>query len=330
LAPPADPERPAAAASPLRRLLARRAGVRAALGRLFDGRGFVEVDTPVLSSEVMPEAHIDPIPVAVDGARGGIHWLQASPEALMKRLLARGSGPIYQFARSFRAGERGTLHDVEFVLLEWYAPEATLDSTAPLLEEVCRTVLGTEGIDRVTCRDAFLGHAGIDPHAATLGDWRRAGDRLGLGIAPPHDTDADADSWFEMILAGVVGPRLGRGGRPTMLEAWPATQSAFARLDPGDPSLARRFELFVDGVELANGWEEDPDRDLLARRIDAANRIRSAAGRETLPCPRRVLEAHGPGMPEGVGAALGFDRLVMLAAGATTIDAARPFGVGEA
>lgn len=312
----------------IRERLTLRAGVRASLRGLFDGHGFIEVDTPVLSLEVLPEAHIDPIPVAVDGESAPVQWLQASPEALMKRLLAEGSGPIYQFARSFRAGERGAMHDIEFVLLEWYAPGATLDSTAPLLEAVCRTVLGTTGLERRSCRDAFRDHAGIDILTATPYEWREAGRRL--GIVPPHAADDGDGLWFELLLSEVVGPKLGHGGRPTSLELWPASQSAFARLDDDDPRLARRFELFVDGVELANGWEEDTSRELLSARIDEANRVRVAAGRPALPVPRRLLDAHGPAMPEGVGAALGFDRLVMLAAGAGTLDAGRPFATGQA
>ena len=314
--------------APLRERLTRRADVRATHRGRFDGSGFVEVDTPVLSLEVLPEAHIDPIPVAVDGKDAPVQWLQASPEALMKRLLAEGSGPIYQFARSFRAGERGAMHDIEFVLLEWYSPGATLDSTAPFLAALCRAILGTTGLERRSCRDAFREHAGIDMLTATIADWRDAGRRL--GIVPPHGLDDGPELWFELLLSEVVGPRLGRGGRPTSLELWPATQSAFARLDSADPRLARRFELFVDGVELANGWEEDTSRELLSARIDDANRIRTASGRPALPAPRRLLDAHGPRMPEGVGAALGFDRLVMLAAGATTLDAGRPFSAGQA
>jgi lysyl-tRNA synthetase class 2 len=137
--------------------------------------------------------------------------------------------------------------------------------------------------------------------------------------------EPEAERWdrgFEQLLAEVVQPRLGRG-RPTLLEAWPASQAAFARLDPVAPATARRFELFVAGVELANGWEEETSRDVLATRIAAANRLRSAAGRDVLPVPERLLAAHGPAMPEGVGAALGFDRLVMLAAGADSLDSVR-------
>ena len=173
----------------LRPILQTRTQVRRAVQTVFDDLGFLEVDTPVLSAEVLPETHIDPVRVPLDG--GPAHYLQASPEALMKRLLAGGSGPIYQFARSFRAGERGARHDVEFVLLEWYAPGATLDDTAPFLARLCEAALGTTGIERTTCRDAFLAHAGIDPFSASLAEWRSAGGRAGAqGDLPRRPADA--------------------------------------------------------------------------------------------------------------------------------------------
>jgi len=310
-----------------RPLLELRARIRRELRDVFDALGFVEVDTPVLSTEVLPEAHIDPIAVHVDGPARPPHFLQASPEALMKRLLADGAGSIYQFARSFRAGERGERHDVEFVLLEWYAPAATLDDTAALLERLCRAALGTAGLERISCSQAFGELVGADPVAASLDELAAAGRRAGL--APPPGAAGGSpeqqwDRWFELLLAERVAPRLGHG-RPTMLERWPASQAAFGRLDPADPRAARRFELFVAGVELANGWEEETSRHVLAARIAAANAARAADGRQVLPAPARLLAAHGPRMPEGVGAALGFDRLVMLAARADTIDAVRCF-----
>ena len=302
----------------VRPLLELRAGVRRSLRDVFERRGFVEVDTPVLSREVLPEAHIDPLPVLLEGDERP-RFLHASPEALMKRLLAGGSGPIYQFAQSFRAGERGSLHDVEFCLLEWYEPGAGLAGVGGIVAEMCATTLGTRGVDTVTCREAFLTHAGLDPFVATAADLEAAATAAGIDVP----STAGADRWdrgFELVLSQVVQPRLGRGV-PVLLVDWPASQAAFARLD--ERGVARRFELFVEGVELANGWEEETSRAVLEERIAAANNIRTRSGRGPLPVPQRLVAAHGDGMPAGVGAALGFDRLVMLAAGARSIHEVR-------
>jgi lysyl-tRNA synthetase class 2 len=313
----------------IRTILERRAHVRRVVRDLFDGGGFLEVDTPVLAAEVLPEAHVDPVPVRLAG-NAAPRWLQASPENLMKRLLAAGAGAIYQFAPAFRDGERGPQHDVEFTILEWYAPGTSLDDAASLLKRLCTVVLGTQGLDRTTCSAAFLTHAGIDPVTATPDELLDAVEQQiavvpeGLAALRPAER---ADRCFELLLSEIVQPQLGHA-RPVMLERWPAAQAAFARIDTGPPATARRFELFVGGVELVNGWEEETGRVPLTARIAAANSIRAAAGRPILPVPNRLVTAHGPGMPAGVGAALGFDRLVMLAAGATTIDAVRCFPDG--
>jgi len=315
----------------MREILAVRSRLRRRIRECFDERGFLEVDTPVLDGEILPEAHIDPL--VVPGGHGP-RYLQTSPEARMKRLLAAGAGPIYQFAHAFRAGERGGQHAEEFVLLEWYEPGGSLDTTAPLLETLCRLALGTAGLERQTCAAAFLDHAGVDLRAATAEDFEQAARLRGVSL-PQRDPQGESlpgagdeatrrDRGFELVLAEIVQPRLGHG-QPTMLEIWPASQAAFARMDPADGRWARRFELFVAGVELANGWEEETSRDVLTARITAANAARAADGRDSLPLPRRLAEAHGPAMPPGVGVALGFDRLVMLATGVNTITAAGGF-----
>ena len=303
----------------VRPIIELRARTRRAIRDVFDRRGFLEVDTPVLSREVLPEAHIDPITVRLDDERP--RFLQASPEALMKRLLARESGPIFQFAQSFRAGERGGMHDVEFCLLEWYEPAATLADVGPIVADLCAAALGTQGLDTVCCREAFLEHAGIDPFTASAADLEGAVTAAGVDVP----AFADGDRWdraFELVLSQVVQPQLGQG-TPVLLVDWPASQAAFARLDAR--GVARRFELFVEGVELANGWEEETSRGVLEERIAAANAARDRAGRAALPVPSRLLDAHGDRMPQGVGAALGFDRLVMLAAGAGSIHDVRCF-----
>jgi len=240
----------------MRRILELRHRVRGTIRGIFDGAGFLEVDTPVLAAEVLPEAHVDPLPVVLAGAAEP-RWLQASPENLMKRLLAAGSGAIYQFAPAFRDGERGLQHDVEFTILEWYAPGTTLDEAAALLERLCGEVLGTSGLERTTCSQAFLEHAGVDPLATDAGGLiaaaRQAGLTLPEGLATLSAADA-FDRAFELLLSELVQPRLGHR-RPVMLEAWPGSQAAFARLDP-ESGAARRFELFAAGVELVSRFRK--------------------------------------------------------------------------
>lgn len=305
-----------------------RQSVRKTARSVFEHAGFLEVDTPVLSQEVLPEPYIEPLEMRL--ADGRSRFLQASPEACMKRLLAAGSGPIYQFARAFRDGERGPLHDVEFVLLEWYAPGFTLDEAAGLLLQLTSATLGTAGLDRLSCRDAFLTHAGVDPLMADADELRLATDRLGIRPAESPDGGRPTyDALFELLLAEAVMPALGHD-RPVLLEAWPPSQAAFARLDAGHPGTARRFELIVRGTELANGWEEETCPFELVARIEAANAIRAAEGRRVLPMPERLIAAHGPAMPAGVGAAIGFDRLVMLAADRASIDTVRCFSSDDA
>jgi lysyl-tRNA synthetase class 2 len=308
----------------VRPLLEHRAAVRAAVRACFEGRGFVEVDTPVLSREILPEPYIEPVSLT-DGQ--GTRYLQTSPEALMKRLLARASGPIYQFAHCFRAEERSPRHDTEFIMLEWYQPGASLKDTAELVSDLLRHTLGTTGLERISCQDAFGQHAGVDPLTATTDELLAAATEAGL-VLPEGTADLPATERrslaFDLLLSEVVSPRLGLD-RPVMLEAWPAAEAAFGRLDPLDPSQARRFEVFSKGVELANGWEEEPSATILRERLLATNQLRQSQGRRVLPLPERLLAAHGKMMPGGVGAALGFDRLVMLASNAPSIDAVRGF-----
>jgi len=313
----------------VRPLLEHRAVVRAAVRACFEDRGFIEVDTPVLSREILPEPYIEP--VALTDSQG-TRYLQTSPEALMKRLLARSSGPIYQFAHCFRAEERGPRHDTEFIMLEWYQPGASLDETVELVSNLLQNTLGTTGLERISCRDAFDQHAGVDPHAATTDELLAAVTALGLTV-PEGSAALPASERrslaFDLLLSEIVSPRLGFDS-PVMLEAWPATEAAFARLDPLDPTQARRFEVFAAGVELANGWEEEPSATILKERLLVTNQLRRSQGRQILPLPDRLLAAHGETMPAGVGAALAFDRLVMLASGATTIDEVRGFSSNTA
>jgi lysyl-tRNA synthetase class 2 len=246
--------------------------------------------------------HIEPLP-------SSDRYLITSPEFHMKRLVAAGYGRIHQICRCFRRGEQGGLHNPEFTMLEWYRPGASYLELAAELEAmvatVARATIGTTALpgravdlaapwERLTVRDAFARLAGWDPVE-----------------------DPDEERFF-LDLVDRVEPHLGRS-RPTILYEYPAPLAALARLSPANPSVAERFELYVDGVELVNAYEELLDPVEQRARFEADNRRRASEGKAQHPVDERLIAALGS-MPRTAGAALGVDRLVMLLLGAARID----------
>ena len=276
-------------------------------------------------------------PARGDAAGGGrTVYLQTSPEYAMKRLLAAGSGPIYQLARAFRDGEAGRRHNPEFTLLEWYRPgfdqHRLMDEVAELLAEVA----GVAGpAERLTYAEAFRAHAGVDPFADPPERLAEAARGATDGAVP--DLGDDRDAWLDLLMGTVVEQRLGWSGdrrRPTFVHDFPASQAALARVRtpvPGaGPAVAERFELFVGGVELANGFHELADAAEQRRRFEADLARRRALDLPEPPVDERFLAALAAGLPDCAGVALGFDRLVMLAAGAGSIAEVLAFPAGRA
>ncbi len=288
----------------------------------FDGRGFLEVETPLLSADTVVDRHLDPFLVEVDAAGGRTYWLQTSPEFAMKRLLAAGAEAIYQITKVFRQEELGPLHNPEFTMVEWYRTGDGLTEGMDLLDELAQATLGRGAARRLTYREAFLEHAGIDPLAAPLSVLHEAASRT--GVPPASLRQDDRDGWLDWILVEQVQPRLGQD-RPAILYDFPASQAALARVREEDPPVAERFELYVAGIELANGYHELTDAEVLRQRIAANNGARLADGKTALPSESRLLAAMEAGLPQSTGAALGFDRLVMLVAGAKRLDEVIPF-----
>lgn len=316
--------RPAAGWESLRRRVELLRQVR----RFFDERGFLEVETPILAAGTVVDRHLEPFFVGsfpsvsaentANKDSSGLMWLQTSPEAHMKRLLAAGAGPIYQIARVFRREERGPLHNPEFTLLEWYQPGANLEAGMTLTSDLCDALLHRGPAERLSYREAFLRHAGVDPHLATNEDLIAAAAQHGLP-PPPGLKPADRDGWLDLLLVELVQPHLGVN-RPTLLYDYPASQAALARVRPDNPPVAERFELYVAGMELANGYNELLDAEELRERVRRTNALRIADGKLPLPENRLLLSAMEHGLPSAVGVALGFDRLVMLALDAARID----------
>ena len=322
----------------------------------FDARGFLEVETPLLSADVVVDRHLDPIAVTLpDDPRrpdvGRRMWLQTSPEFCMKRLLAAGSGPIYQICKAFRAGEIGRLHNPEFTMLEWYRPGDDMAAGMRLLGDLAEALLGLGPAELVSYGEAFARYAGLDPHTASAETLRRRTAELPGGSSPElaslegaaglqGNNDVARDVWLDWLLTELVEPHLGVD-RPTILYDYPASQAALARVrapDPSnpasgstlDPPVAERFELYVRGIELANGYHELLDPAVLRARSAEANRLRAADGKPILPEESRLLAAMEHGLPPSCGVALGFDRLVMIAAGATSLAKAIAFPIARA
>ena len=314
------------------------------LRQFFYDRGFVEVETPLLGGEIIPELFIEPRRVATqrgenlssleaplalrcNAATGGRDfYLQASPELHMKRLVAAGMKAIFQVTRSFRAEEHGRHHRAEFTIVEWYRVGDDLFAGMQLLDDLCRATLGlcratlgSAEARRTTYAEAFEEHVGVCPHTASAEQLGTCAASLELAIPANLRVD-DRDEWLNLLLALRVEPHLGRDA-PEILYDYPASQAALARVALRENGLevAERFELYWRGVELANGYHELTDAVELRRRLEGVNLGRQADGREALPLPESLLAAMEAGLPGCAGCALGFDRLAMLAIGAESI-----------
>lgn len=304
-----------------------RADLLGRLRRFFERQGFIEVDTPLLSADTVVDRHLDPFAVelAGQGCRGTrrVYWLQTSPEFAMKRLLAAGAQAIYQVTHAFRRDEQGPLHNPEFTMVEWYRVGDGLAEGMRLLGELCEELLGRGPAEQVSYRRAFQSHVGVDPLTAETEALVSAVRAAGISV-PESLCAEDRDGWLDLLLVERVQPHLGRT-RPTILYDYPASQAALARVRPENPPVAERFELYLSGIELANGYHELTDPAVLRQRNAAANALRRAEGKQELPEGSRLLAAMEAGLPGATGAALGFDRLVMLAAGASRLDEVMAF-----
>ena len=290
------------------------------LREFFHERGFLEVETPILSADTVVDRHLDPFSLNVGhtGGRPQTFFLQTSPEFAMKRLLAAGAEAIYQVSRVFRQEERGPLHNPEFTLVEWYRAGDDFHAGMQLTADLCETLLARGPAQRLSYAEAFQRYVGLDPHTANLTTLTAAARQCD---SPPPEglAQEDRDGWLDWLLTERVQAHLGID-RPVLLYDFPASQAALAQIRPGRPPLAERFELYVSGWELANGYHELLDAAELRRRNARANELRHGDGKMPLPEESRLLAAMDRGLPPAVGCALGFDRLMMLAAGAKSID----------
>jgi lysyl-tRNA synthetase class 2 len=303
-------------------VLQTRAGLLQRARTYFDSHGFMEVQTPVLSADTVVDRHLDPISVTVprDPCRpsvGPLMFLQTSPEFALKRLLASGAKAIYEITPAFRVGELGRLHNPEFTMLEWYRCGDSMTEAITFLSDLIVKLLDRQTATAHSVSEAFAIHAEFDPLTTRAADILARCHAAHVAVPESMD-DRDWDACFDLAFTELVQPKLGWSA-PDIIYDYPASQAALARIRNSAPPVAERFELFVDGVELANGYHELLDADEFERRNEQANQQRVAAGKPALPVRSRLLSAMRSGLPQCSGVALGFDRLVMLAVGADRI-----------
>ncbi len=284
----------------------------------FARRNVMEVETPVMGRCSVTDLNIDSVPASPAFSAGGQRdlWLQTSPEYPMKRLLAAGAGDIYQVARVFRDGERGARHNPEFSLLEWY--RRGFDDVE-LMAEVADLVCGWLECPRpvtLEYREAFLRFTGIDPFTSDTNALRQLCRRW---MSPDQVAELLRDECLDLLMSFCVEPELANLG-PVFITGYPESQAALARISDVDGlRKAHRFELYVEGLELCNGYWELTDVAEQRARFDSDNLARRRAGRPEMPVDEALLAAMDAGVPDCAGVALGLDRLLMLKLGVKDI-----------
>jgi lysyl-tRNA synthetase class 2 len=300
----------------------------ARLRQFFDERGVLEVETPILSAGAVSDPQIESLITRIAG-QAGSSYLHTSPEYAMKRLLAAGSGDIYQVCKVFRDEQHGRWHNPEFTLIEWYRlgfnDVALMTEVEALVAAVLSPLRRLPLAERLTFRAALRRHAGVDAFSASDAELERAARTHGVECS----ADLDRDARLDLLMGLVVGPQLGQE-RPCFLCDYPASQAALARLKPGLPAVAARFEFYVDGIELANGFHELADAAEQRARFINDLSVRRARGRAEPPLDERLLAALECGLPDCAGVAVGFDRLVAVGLGAAQLAQGMAFSIENA
>lgn len=311
--------RPAAAPE----LLKLRADTLARIREFFATRDVLEVETPLLAPATVTDLHIDSIPARVQiEDRPRTFHLQTSPEYAMKRLLAAGSGACYQICKSFRQGDAGPRHNPEFTMLEWYRPGFSLERLMNEVELLLQEFLPQTQIPRLSYRQLFQRHLHINPHQIKLNALRQ----LTQEKLPVDTADLDATDCLQLLLSQIIEPKL---PEHCFIYDYPAPQSALAKIEPDQQgeSVARRFELFCRGMELANGYDEETDATELRSRFKQDRQKRTELGRPNPKIDEKLLAALDRGLPPCAGVALGIDRLLMILSNANTIDKVLAFPI---
>ena len=298
-----------------------RANVLAKIRRFFAERNILEVETPLLSTSTISDPNLHSISAHhhQPGAQNSqTLYLQTSPEFAMKRLLAAGSGSIYQICKAFRDEECGNLHQPEFTMLEWYRIDFDHHTLMNEMDEFLNFILSTPKAERLSYTEMFQKYLGINPHLDTVEKMQLCAKQNDLNISTECYNDHNRDLWLQTLLINLIEPNLGQE-RPTFIYDFPVTQAALARISQDNCPTAERFEVYIKGMELANGFHELADVDEQRARFYNDLAKRDALKLPKIPLDENLLAALAHGLPDCSGVALGIDRLIMLASNMNSI-----------
>ncbi|EPN4956211.1 elongation factor P--(R)-beta-lysine ligase [Vibrio diabolicus] len=309
--------------------LRQRATLIASIRQFFADRQVMEVDTPAMSHATVTDIHLHTFQTEFVGpgyADGSKLFFMTSPEFHMKRLLAAGSGCIYQINKAFRNEENGRYHNPEFTMLEWYRVGFDHHKLMDEMDDLLQLVLKCGAAQRMTYQQAFIDVLGVCPLEGSMTELKTAASKLGLSdIAEPEE---DRDTLLQLLFSVGVEHKIGQDV-PAFVYDFPASQAALAKINPQDHRVADRFEVYFKGIELANGFHElDNPKEQLAR-FEQDNAKRLDMGLKPQPIDYHLISALEAGLPDCAGVALGIDRLIMLALGCDHIDqvTAFPFSI---
>lgn len=312
-------------------LLKRRAAILAKIRHFFTTRGLLEVETPLLSAAAVTDPYLQSFSTHYTGPHAGQHgqllYLQTSPEFAMKRLLAAGSGPIFQICKAFRNDELGRYHNPEFTMLEWYRPGFGQHALMQEVNELLQLILDCPSADKLSYEAVFLDHTGLNPHTSSVDNLQNYAQSV--GITTSHLQLKDKDSWLHLLMSHCIEPHLGLT-KPCFIYDYPASQAALAQIRPDQPPVAERFEVYFKGIELANGFHELADAKEQAQRFAADLEKRRTLGLPTITVDQHLLAALDADFPDCSGVALGIDRLIMLACQTDTLQEVISFTIDRA
>lgn len=305
--------------------LRQRADIMAKIRQFFAQRDVLEVDTPAMSHATVTDIHLHTFQTEFVGpgyADGRKLYFMTSPEFHMKRLLAAGSGCIYQINKAFRNEESGRYHNPEFTMLEWYRVGFDHHKLMDEMDSLLQLVLECGKAERMSYQQAFINVLGVCPLEGSMAELKAVAATLGLSdiAEPEQDRDTLLQLLFSIGVENKIGQRV-----PVFVYDFPASQAALAKINPQDSRVADRFEVYFKGIELANGFHELDNPQEQLNRFESDNAKRLEMGLPPQPIDHHLIAALESGLPECAGVALGIDRLIMLAIGCDHIDQVTAF-----